>query len=113
MISCNASTREILGLTRPQLYDADFGAAFSANPVELWYYALYFAPTSGQLANLIVQVRLEYDCEFYDRAPVSLSFSQIVDARKKISSLKESQSSWSRDTPSTDTPLPRFTQRKL
>jgi len=94
-VSVNASTREILGLTKPQLYDADFGATFSSNPVELWYYSLYFAPTSGQLSNLIVQVRLEFDCEFYDRAPVSLSFSQIVQARRVQRELKDSQQSWS------------------
>jgi hypothetical protein len=76
-LNLSASTREICGLTAPQLYDADFAAQFSASPVELWYYALYFSPQGSSTLNMTVQIRLEFQCEFFDRAPVSLSFSQI------------------------------------
>jgi hypothetical protein len=93
-IQVSASTREILGLTPPQLYDADFAATFSSNPVELWYYALYFAPnTTGGSLNLVVQIRIEFQCEFFDRAPVALSFAQVSALRKSQSVKREMLSS--------------------
>jgi hypothetical protein len=84
-LNLNVSTREILGLTAPQLYDADFAATFSSNPVELWYYSLYFNPAGSSTLDLQVQIRLEYQCEFFDRAPVALSFNQVQLLRAETS----------------------------
>lgn len=79
------TTKEVLGLTGGQIYDDTWAAVFNANPIDLWYYALYFSPASSSL-NLTLRVELHFSCEFYDRAPVSLSFEQIDSMRKpKIS----------------------------
>lgn len=73
--SSNAiTTVTMLGLRGPQIYDADYAAVFSANPVQLWYWALYFYPAStGGTLNVSFTVEIIFDCEFYDRQPLSLS----------------------------------------
>jgi hypothetical protein len=93
----NATTREILGLTPAQIYDADFAALYNADPVELWYYALYFGSASS--VNVTVQIRIEFQCEFFDRAPVSLSFNEVSLLRdsnlgKVITSLSKDKESF-------------------
>lgn len=73
------STKTVLGLSARQIYDQDYGAIFSANPIELWYYSIYgWTATSGAL-NLQIDVKIEFDCEFYDRAPVALSLEQQIE----------------------------------
>jgi len=74
-IELSLSTKTVLGLQRSQIYDQDYGAIFSANPVELWYYSLY-AWSSSTGIDLVVDVELIFECEFYDRAPLSLSLEE-------------------------------------
>jgi hypothetical protein len=69
--SINLSTNTVLGLTAYQIYDQDYGAAYTANPVELWYYSIYgWCPIANGL-DLYINVSIEYNVEFYDRAPIS------------------------------------------
>lgn len=70
--SNDITTATILGLRGPQIYDLDYAAIFSANPTQLWYWALYLYPTIGSL-DLVMTVTITYDCEFFDRQPLSLS----------------------------------------
>lgn len=74
-ISQSLSTKTMLGLQKTQVYDQDYGAVFSANPVELWYYTIY-CWTNTTTQSVLVDVELVFECEFYDRAPVAISFKE-------------------------------------
>jgi len=75
VIRLSLTTKTVLGLQKTQIYDQDYGAIFSASPVELWYYTLY-AWSAATAIDLVVDVELTFECEFYDRAPLSLSFEE-------------------------------------
>lgn len=81
------STQEQIGLImKSSVYTDDYAALFNANPVVLWYYGLYgWSPTAGGL-DLIVDVQLNFDCEFFDRAPSTLSMEEQVARQFKICS---------------------------
>lgn len=71
------STAQILGLSKSQIMDDDYAAEFSANPVQLWYYAIYAGPIGGSV-KISIDVRLTFDCEFFDRAPLALSIDDEI-----------------------------------
>lgn len=73
-ISLSLRTKTVLGLQSRQIYDQDYGAVFNANPVELWYYTIYCWGLSTN--NVLVDVEMLFECEFYDRAPVTLSLAE-------------------------------------
>jgi hypothetical protein len=68
----NFTTQTILGLRGGQIWDTDFSGLFSANPVDLWYLALYIFPLSGNV-SCSIRIKIIYNCEFYDRQPVAIS----------------------------------------
>jgi len=73
-IGLSLKTSTVLGLQSKQIYDQDYGAVFSSNPIELWYYTIYCWGLTTN--NVLVDVEMLFECEFYDRAPVSLSFAE-------------------------------------
>lgn len=79
------STAEQIGLFSPStVYTDDYAALFNANPVVLWYYGIYgWCPTSGGL-DVILDVQLSFDCQFFDRAPSTLSLEQQLARQTKI-----------------------------
>jgi hypothetical protein len=82
-ISLSLSTKTQLGLQKTQVYDQDYGAVFSANPVELWYYTIYcWTPNTTQ--TVLIDVELRFECEFYDRAPAAISFKERGQRIKKL-----------------------------
>jgi len=72
LISLSLSTKTVLGLQRTQIYDQDYGATFSSNPAELWYYTIY-SWSDVTATDLYIDIQIDFECEFYDRAPVTLS----------------------------------------
>lgn len=80
IVSMNHSTEKIIGLENAvEVYDADYAAAFNANPVQLWYFSLYgFSPTTSGL-SVDIDVEIVYNCEFFDRAPVSISLDDQIE----------------------------------
>ena len=64
----------------------DFGALVSNNPVNIWYWTLISTSYDGTtVANLWLDVTIEYDVEFYERVPLSQSLN------KKGSHLSQAQ----------------------
>ena len=54
--------------------DEDWGASVGSNPLQIWYWNVCVASvdaTTNVAASL--RVRIEYDCEFYDRTDPGLS----------------------------------------
>lgn len=72
-----ATTREILGLKNKQVLDEDFSALTGANPVSIWYWMVSAYNVQATNVNVGVQVKIEYECEFYDRITINPSFKSI------------------------------------
>lgn len=78
------STEEQIGLLGSAVYSDDYAALFNANPVTIWYYGLYgWCPTTGGL-DVIIDVQLNFDCQFFDRAPSTLSLEEQLARQTKI-----------------------------
>lgn len=86
-ITTKIATEAQIGMHPGVVYTPDYAALFSANPVELWYYQIY-AWTPATTMDVYIDVTLIFDCEFFDRAPVTASFQQRAvrnaDIRQKI-----------------------------
>ena len=54
--------------------DEDWGATVGSNPLQIWYWNICVASVDAT-ANVAVsiRVRIEFDCEFYDRIDPGLS----------------------------------------
>lgn len=62
------STRKACGLTKSQIYDADFGADTTGSPQQLWYFNIIAAAIDSlSPADLYLMVSITYYCQFYDR----------------------------------------------
>lgn len=68
------STSTVCGLRARQIMDEDWGATVGSNPLQIWYWNVCVASvdaTTNVTASL--RVRIEFDCEFYDRNDPGLS----------------------------------------
>lgn len=72
-ISTKISTAAQIGIHPQTVYTPDYAAIFSSNPVELWYYQIY-AWTPSTALDVYMDVKLIFQCEFFDRAPITASF---------------------------------------
>lgn len=79
----NMSTRTILGLGGPELWDEDYSGTVTTNPTNMWYWNVYCQSLDGttSVVNGFV-VRIEYTALFYDRKYVSDSFKQVLSDKK-------------------------------
>jgi len=69
-----AKTSAVCGLRSRQVMDEDWGASVGSNPLQIWYWNVCVASVDGT-TNVAVsfRVRIEFDCEFYDRIDPGLS----------------------------------------
>lgn len=91
-VSLTNSTQQVIGLeTKKEVYDADYAALFNANPVQLWYYAIYgYSPTTAGL-SVDIDIEITYNCEFFDRAPIALSLDQQIERLQTLSFARKIQ----------------------
>lgn len=69
-----ASTSTVCGLRARQVMDEDWGATVGSNPLQIWYWNVCVASVDGTSnVTVSIRVRLEFDCEFYDRTDPGLS----------------------------------------
>lgn len=62
------STRKACGLTKSQLFDADYAGDAAASPNQIWYYNLLSASIDGASpTDVYVMVSLVYYVQFFDR----------------------------------------------
>ena len=68
------TTSKVCGLRSRQVMDEDWGATVGSNPLQIWYWNICVASVDAT-ANVAVsiRVRIEFDCEFYDRIDPGLS----------------------------------------
>jgi len=93
-VSQRISTREILGLKDKQVLDEDFSALTGANPASIWYWMISAYDIQAANVSVAVQVKLQYECELYDRVTVDPSLA--VRDPEKIP--REERISWARAT---------------
>lgn len=68
------STRKVLGLNKTQIFDQDYGATVSTNPVQAWYFNWLGSSVDATSAlNLFFMVRITYYAQFYDRRQMTQS----------------------------------------
>lgn len=86
--SCSLSTTTILGLKGRELYDLDYSALTTSNPVNMWYFIV--AIGNVEAINLYANgtIHIEYLVEMYDKIDVSpsaqaLAISQEYERRKQ------------------------------
>lgn len=67
-IKAYASSRKVLGLTKTQVMDEDNASTVGANPLQVWYWNLFWESTDGN-ADVITHaiVKLTYYVQFFDR----------------------------------------------
>lgn len=61
-----ATTREVMGLEKRELYDDSIAAAVTGNPVRGFYWHVVYHTTSG-VTSYSMNVRITYYVEFYER----------------------------------------------
>lgn len=62
------STRKALGQTKTQVMDDDNAAGIGANPLQIWYWNLFWESTDGSSAVIThAIVKLTYYVQFFDR----------------------------------------------
>lgn len=72
------STDTIIGVERSEVITPDYAAQFNAVPVELWYYSFAGFTIPGGSFSLVFDVEFTFMCEFFDRAPVSISIDEQI-----------------------------------
>lgn len=68
----NMSTRTILGLGGPEIWDEDYSGTVATNPTNMWYWNIYVQSldSTTNVSNGMI-VRIEYTVLFYDRQYIS------------------------------------------
>lgn len=64
-----ASTQQVCGCTKSQVYGDEYAAATDANPAQIWFWNLISEPDDGVAADEVVlaTIKLTYYCQFFDR----------------------------------------------
>ncbi len=68
------TSSRVLGLSKIQLEDDDYGADVSADPPHQWYWNVFLSTMdSTTVASFAMEITIEYDAIFYDRIKIGQS----------------------------------------
>ncbi len=68
------TTSRVLGVSKIQLEDDDYGAPVTADPVHQWYWNLFLSTMDAtNVASFMVEITVEYNAIFYDRIKIGQS----------------------------------------
>lgn len=74
------STSTILGLKGREVYDLDYSALVTSNPVSIWYFIVVASDISSTNVGANGTIHIEYLAEFYDKREITQSFEQAQQA---------------------------------